>query len=50
MADHNNNLSYVGGIGRRIMVQGQPRQKHETLCKKITKAKRDGEVNKVPSK
>jgi hypothetical protein len=33
------NPSYVGGIGRRIVVRGQSEQKHQTLSEKQTKAK-----------
>jgi hypothetical protein len=40
-------LSYAGGIGRRIVVSGCSRQKHQTLSEKITKAKRDGGMTQV---
>jgi hypothetical protein len=35
--------SYVGGMGRKTAVLTSPKQKHETLSKKITKAKRGGD-------
>jgi hypothetical protein len=39
MVDHICNPSYMGGKGRRIKVQGQPRRYQETI-KKNTKTKR----------
>jgi hypothetical protein len=39
--------SYSGGVGRRTIVQGWSRQKHETLPEKQTKAKRGGGVAQV---
>jgi hypothetical protein len=41
------NLSYSGGGGRKIKVQGQPGQKHKTSSKKQTKPKRAGCMAKV---
>jgi hypothetical protein len=37
MCTHNS--SYIGSGGKRNIVQGYPRQKHETLAKKKTKKK-----------
>jgi hypothetical protein len=37
---HTYNPSYLGGRYRRIMIQGQPGQKRETLSEIQTKAKR----------
>jgi hypothetical protein len=34
------NTSFAGGISKRITVQGQPGQKYETLCEKITESKK----------
>jgi hypothetical protein len=42
MIVHVCNPSYSGGRGRRILVPGQPRQKHETLSEKQTKARKAG--------
>jgi hypothetical protein len=39
---HTFNASYLGGEGRRIMIQGQPWGKSMRLYPKITKAKRAG--------
>jgi hypothetical protein len=40
MEVHASNLSYTGGRGRRITVQGIPEQQLETLSEKQTKLKR----------
>jgi hypothetical protein len=40
MVPHDCNYNYLGGVGRRIAVQGLPRQKYETLSEKQTKSKR----------
>jgi hypothetical protein len=34
------NLSYLEGRGRKIMVQGWPKQKHKALYEKQTKRKK----------
>jgi hypothetical protein len=39
--------SYVGGIGRRILSEASPEQKHETLSGEITKAKKGWSVAQV---
>jgi hypothetical protein len=42
MVIHTYNPSYLEGRGRRTAVQGQPGQKHKTMCEKQTKSKRIG--------
>jgi hypothetical protein len=47
MVVHNWNPSYVGGIGKRTVVQGWPQTKTQNPIQKITKAKRTGSMAQV---
>jgi hypothetical protein len=42
MVVHAYNLSYTEGKDGRIVAQGQPEQRHETLSEKHTQSKRIG--------
>jgi hypothetical protein len=44
---HTRNSSFLKGADRRIVVYGQPSQKHETLSEKWLKQKRVGDVAQV---
>jgi hypothetical protein len=47
MVVHTCNPSYLGDGGRRITLQGEPRQKCKTLAEKQTKAKRTDSLAQV---
>jgi hypothetical protein len=47
MMVHVGNPSYLRGRGRRIKVQGQPRQNHNTLSQKQTRARKTEGVAQV---
>jgi hypothetical protein len=47
MVVHICNLSYLGGRGRRLKVQGWPRQKYQTQSVKQTKSKKTGVMPQI---